>query len=364
MNILLFFLILIALVLVHELGHFAAAKHFGIRVDEFGFGFPPKLFGKKIGETEYTFNLLPFGGFVRIFGESPQEGVADDASRARSFIHKPKSTQALVLVAGIISNIILAWVLLSAGYMAGMPVSTEYRGFGAVENVHTTIANVLKESPAALAGLQANDVVTDVFVAETHAAGLSPESIQTFIKEHQNDAISIAYSRGGAGGEVRLRPQTGIAEGRAVIGIEMQESGTVALPFYLAPLEGARLTWNATGAIVKGLSSFFVKIFTGNANFSEVTGPVGLVGIVGDAADSSLVSLLSLIAFISINLAVINLIPFPALDGGRILFVAIEALKGSPIRAEVANVANAAGFALLILLMLLVTYHDIARLFI
>ncbi len=364
MSILLFFLILIVLVIVHELGHFAVAKYFGIRVDEFGFGFPPKLWGKKIGETEYTFNALPFGGFVRIFGEAPHEGELDDTSRARSFIHKPKSVQALVLIAGIVCNILLAWVLLSAGYMIGMPVSTDYRGFGTVENVRTTIASVVKDSPAALAGLQANDGITGMSVAETPSSGLSPESIQTFIKAHQNDELLIAYTRSGTDGEVRLRPQTGIVEGKAVVGIEMQESGIAVMPPYLAPLEGARLTWNATGAIAKGLSSFFVKIFTGNANFSEVTGPVGLVGIVGDAASFGIVSLLSLIAFISINLAVINLIPFPALDGGRLLFVAIEALKGSPLRPEITNVANMAGFALLILLMLLVTYHDILRLFI
>ena len=362
MSIFLFFVILIALVVVHEFGHFAVAKWAGIRVDEFGFGFPPKLWGKRLGETEYSFNALPFGGFVRIFGENPEEVEAAGGSPERSFTHKPKTIQTLVLVAGVAMNMLFAWFLLSVGYTIGMPVPGDYEGLGEVRDRHTAIMRVVEHSPAQVAGLASGDTIAAVSSKGEKPEALTPESIQTFIAAHQDDSISFTYEREGAEGEVSITPQAGLVEGKAVVGIEMDEIGTAVVPFYLAPLEGARLTWNATQAITTGLFSFFKNLFMGAASFSEVTGPVGLIGIVGSAASFGLVPLLSLIALISINLAIINLIPFPALDGGRLLFVVIEAIKGSPIRPQIAGTANMIGFALLIVLMLLVTYHDIVRL--
>src|SRR6185369_5273376 len=163
MNILLFIIILLVLVIVHEAGHFFTAKSFGIRVDEFGFGFPPKLFGIKKGETEYTVNLLPIGGFVKIFGENPDDENTNGPDAARSFVHKAKWKQALVLVAGVVMNFLLAWFLFSVGFMSGLPTSVSATSEGyKVYDVHTTIISISPKSPAEAAGLKSGDKIFSV----------------------------------------------------------------------------------------------------------------------------------------------------------------------------------------------------------
>ena len=163
MPILIFIIILLVLVLVHEAGHFFVAKKFGIRVDEFGFGFPPKLFGKKYGETEYTLNALPLGGFVKIFGENPDEENTNGPDAKRSFVNKPKWQQALVLFAGIFANFLLAWLLLSFGFMSGLPTSvgSEPKGY-ALEDVHLVVVSVSKDFPAEVAGLKSGDKINSL----------------------------------------------------------------------------------------------------------------------------------------------------------------------------------------------------------
>src|SRR5882757_7922376 len=161
MFILFFILILVVLIIVHEFGHFIVAKLFKIRVDEFGIFFPPRLFAIKRGETEYSFNSLPLGGFVKIFGENYDEGHGN----ARSFVSKPRYVQAAVIVAGIVFNLIFAWLVLSAGYMAGLPTPVDHQGFGAVQNVEVLVTGVLPGSPAEKAGLVAGDKIQKVQTA-------------------------------------------------------------------------------------------------------------------------------------------------------------------------------------------------------
>jgi regulator of sigma E protease len=155
MSILLFIVILLALILVHELGHFAVAKLFSIRVDEFGVGFPPRLFGIRRGETDYTVNALPFGGFVRIYGEDDSEASDPGADRDRSMAHKPRYAQVLVLAAGVFMNIVAAWLILSVGYVAGLPAAVGDYGLGEVTDAHVTVLGVAPGSPAEAAGLSA-----------------------------------------------------------------------------------------------------------------------------------------------------------------------------------------------------------------
>jgi regulator of sigma E protease len=362
MNILIFVIILLVLVLVHEFGHFFTAKRFGIRVDEFGFGFPPKLFGIKKGETEYTFNLLPIGGFVKIFGENPDEENMNGPDASRSFVNKPKYQQAIVLFAGIFANFLLAWLLFSIGFMSGLPISVgnEPKGYQA-SDVHLVVVSVLPGSPAETSGLKSQDKIVYIKSNEFVTDHISPETIKSFVA--LGNKIEIGYLRGKdtTYNMTEIMPKN--ENGNLSIGIAMDQIGVLKLPVFKAFWEGMRLDWSVTKDTVVGLYGLIKGALQGKGSFSAVTGPVGMVGIVGDAYQFGFAYLLSFAALISVNLAIINLVPFPALDGGRLLFLLIEKIKGSPMNPKFANTANLVGFALLILLMLFVTYHDVVKLF-
>lgn len=360
MSIILFIVILAILILVHEFGHFIAAKRAGIRVDEFGIGFPPRLWSKTVGETTYSVNAFPIGGFVKIFGENPDEESLHGADSQRSFVHKSKFIQAWVVSAGVIFNLLLAWLLLSLGFMVGIPYSPDDTVNGSrVVNAELTITQVLPNSPAATAGLQVGDKIRSLSSGKDVLAATDMTSVQKFIAGHEK--VDLTYARGGATNTTSLSTKEGLVEGKRAIGISMDMAGTLRLPPHQALYAGAEATVVLTGATAVGIGSFFMNIFKGAADFSQVSGPVGIVGVVGASAALGFVHIVSLMALISINLAVINLLPFPALDGGRLLFIIIETIKGSPLKPAIANTANGIGFILLILLMIVVTYNDIVK---
>ncbi len=356
MSILIFFIILLVLVLVHEFGHFSTAKGFGIRVDEFGFGFPPKLFGKKFGETEYTFNLLPLGGFVKIFGENTDEENTSGPDSARSMVNKAKWKQAIVLFAGILSNFILAWLLFSICLMSGLPASVGSAPPGyQVRDASLVVMSVLPGSPAEKAGLAEGDKIISVKSGPDALSEMNPDALKSFVLAHTNDVIDMSYERGDRLNQTAMTPDPSI-------GISMDEIGVIKLSFFPALWAGLKLDWSTAAATAAGLYSLIANSIAGHGSLSSVTGPVGLVGIVGEAYRFGFAYLLSFAALISVNLAIINLVPFPALDGGRLLFLLIEKIKGSRLNPNFANAANMIGFALIIIFMLFVTYHDIVRL--
>ncbi len=373
MSIIIFLIILLVLVLVHELGHFFSAKRFGIRVDEFGFGFPPKLFSFKKGETEYSFNLLPVGGFVKIFGENFEEadmlevGFLDKDSGekkdfSRSLVSKPKYQQAIVLFAGIFANFLLAWLLFSVGFMTGLPTSvgSEPEGYSA-KDVHLVVLSVLPGSPAEISGLKSGDKIVYIRSGKMDTDSINPETIKSYVTLGKK--IEIGYLRGKntAYNMVEITPKN--ENERYSIGISMDQIGTLKLPVLAAFWEGLVLDWSVTKGTVVGLYTLIKQGIMGTGSFDSVTGPVGMVSIVGNAYQFGFVYLLSFTALISVNLAIINLIPFPALDGGRLLFLLIEKIKGSRLNPKFANAANMVGFSILILLMLFITYHDVIKLF-
>ncbi|MFA6354956.1 MAG: RIP metalloprotease RseP [Candidatus Paceibacterota bacterium] len=375
MSIIIFIVILVVLVVSHEFGHFIVAKMNNIRVDEFSFGFPPKLFGKKIGETTYNFNLLPLGGYVKIYGENLDEadflevGFLDKEktpekveAEARSLAYKPKYIQALVLVAGVVMNFLVAWLLLSVGYMSGLPssVSTVPNG-EKVENQYLTITSVLKDSPAQTVGIKTGDKITMLKTEADYTENPTPENVKYFVKKHGAESINIKYIRANEPLELNVTPQMN-SDGVPTIGIAMDMIGTLKLPVHKAVWEGLKLTTDLTIGTAKGFYKLISDAVVGKGDMSAVTGPIGIVGVVGDAAKFGFIYLLSFTALISVNLAVINLLPFPALDGGRLLFLLIEKIKGSRINPKFANMANMIGFGLLMLLMVFITYKDIVKL--
>lgn len=362
MSIIIFLIVLTALVFVHELGHFLLAKAAKIRVDEFAIGFPPKILAFKRGETLYSINLVPFGGFVKIFGENPDEASISGPDSARSFINKHRGIQAAVLVAGVTANLIFAWILISLSLTFGL--TTSAGGYeGRITNPQVMIVSVSPNSPAGRAGLSVGDKILTIESAGKFDHAVSVEAVQQSIFNSNGQEISVTYERNQQKQTLDLLPEEGIIEGKKGIGVSLDLVGTLTLPPHEALIEGAKITYHLTLATAKSLYTFILNVFKGQGDFSQVTGPVGLVGLIGDASRTGGAYLLAFTAFISINLAVINLVPFPALDGGRLLLVAIEAVRRKTIHPKVSSILNGVGFALLILLMVLVTYKDIARLF-
>ncbi len=366
MNIVIFLIILLVLVIVHEFGHFFTAKGFGIRVDEFGFGFPPKLFGIKFGETLYSLNLLPIGGFVKIFGENPDDENTFGPDAERSFINKAKWKQAIVLFAGVFMNFLLAWFLFSFGFMSGFPTSvgSAISGYD-LEDVNLVIVFVSAKSPAEVAGLTSGDKILYISSGEDAVSDINPDTVKSFVVSHKGQEIEVGYTRGQDENVrfTRMTPVANTEDDKPIIGVSMDEIGIAKLPIFTALSEGMRLTISVTKETALGLYGLISEGIRGKGSFSSVMGPVGMVGIVGDAYQFGFVYLLSFVALVSINLAIINLLPFPALDGGRLFFLLIEKIKGSRINPKVVNTANTIGFGLLILLMLVVTYHDVIKLF-
>ncbi|MBU6426817.1 site-2 protease family protein [Patescibacteria group bacterium] len=372
-----FIVVLAVLIFVHELGHFLAARACGIRVDAFKIGFGPKIFSWQKGETEYGVNAIPFGGYVKIFGENPDGESISGPDSPRSFVNKPRWQQAIVLFAGVFFNFLFAWLLYSIVFAGGVTAATD--GFeqyaGRFHNERIMITYVEPGSPAEKAGIATGDTIDQVLMADgglpvvdnlntgTVSNGKISD-IQNLINGSGVSPVSIEYSTiGNVTKTVMVTPVKGIVEGKYAIGIAMQTVADFSLPLPTAIYEGAHYTAVLVKETAIGLYAFIANIFRGTPNFSDVAGPVGIAGIVGNAAEMGFKYLLMVTAIISLNLGVINLIPFPALDGGRILFVGLEGISRRRIPPKFANTVNAIGFALLILLMVAVTYKDIAKLF-
>jgi regulator of sigma E protease len=367
MSFILFLLILAVLIFVHELGHFSIAKLFKIRVDEFALGFPPTLIKKTCGETVYKLNIIPFGGYVSIFGENPDDESLNGPDAARSMGRKNRGIQAAVLVAGVVCNLIFAWILISLTLALGIsPTASFTSDSGADTSGKVLVAQVIEESPAAAGGLQAGDVIVGVTDGKQELSGttLTVESVQNLIAEKDLDPLTFEVVRGTETKEISVVPTTGIIADKPAIGISMDSGELVRVPWYRAPIEGFVTTIRATVLTAQGLWTFLVSAVQGTANFGQVAGPVGIIGMVGNASSSGVSYILFFTALISINLAIINILPFPALDGGRLLFVTIEAITRKNIPPGVANAFNAVGFIILITLMLVITYHDIVKMFI
>lgn len=365
MSVILFIVILFILVLAHEWGHFIVAKKNGIRVDEFGFGYPPraiKLFRRN--GTDFTLNWLPFGGFVKIFGENPDDENTNGPDKNVSFVHKKARVQAAVLVAGVVMNFLLAWVLLSVGYITGLPISEGSQPKDKVlANSQLLITDVSANSPASLSGLPAGSQIMELNKGNVVVKNPDTTQFKNFITNSEGSEIIVKYTNGidDNVSEVKITPQKNDA-GTPVIGVAIDMVGTLKLPIHEAFWQGLKLSVNITKSIVVSLGTLIGQAFVGKADITTLTGPVGIVKVVGQAYSYGLVYLLSFTAMISLNLAVINLLPFPALDGGRLFFLAIEKITRRKIPQKVFNWANAIGFFILIALMLLVTYHDIAKL--
>lgn len=332
------------LILAHELGHFLAAKKFGLFIEEFGFGLPPKIFGKKIGETIYSVNWLPFGGFVKMLGEN------GESVEPRSFSSISIGRRAIIIVSGVLMNFIFGWLALSFVFMLGLPQAV-------------IITETAKGSPAFDAGILAGDKIISVLNENQKIEGeiLTVNSFIKFIDENRGKKISVEIKRDGETLNFSLAPRVSPPKGEGALGVGLVEGGMAKMGFFGAFWEGFKTAILSVKTIAVSIFSLLIKAFVGKASLEQVAGPVGIVKITAQAGTLGFAYILQLMALISLNLAVINIFPFPALDGGRLIFLAIEKIKGSPLNHKFEKIANAAGFALLIFLMLAITIKDIIK---
>lgn len=357
-TILLFIFILGILILSHEFGHFIVAKKSGMRVDEFGFGFPPRIFGIKKGETLYSFNLFPIGGFVKIYGED-----GGNRNDKKSFSNKPIWVRFSTLTAGVIMNVLVAYLFFSFGHIIGTPTAVSPSASDIkFEEKSVQILGVVKNSPAELAGLKLADKIRSISSGESSIVIQEASEVREFIFEHEGESFIFSIERGDKIENIIVNSRKEFSREEGSVGIEFIDIGIVRYPWYSAFWEGLKTTVYTTKAMILAFSGTIKAVVSTGSLPGDIAGPIGIAVFTGTIKDLGFVYILQFIAIISLNLAILNIIPFPALDGGRVLFLLIEKIKGSPVSKKVEGFAHSTGFALLILLIILITFHDINNL--
>lgn len=349
------------LILAHEWGHFYSARVFGVKVEEFGIGFsgaefgfrfPPKLWVFLKNGVKYTINPLPFGGFVKIFGEH-----GEDEKDPASFASRKIWQRALIIGAGVVMNFLLAWVFFSGGAFFGVPqLADDSQG-------PVSIIGVEPQSPAENAGLKFGDTILELRSADLSLRVESEDDVRDFIQAYRGEEITLFLKRGSRVLEIKAIPRGHTPEGVGPLGISLGRLELYRVPWYWAPIEGVRTLWRSTVAVLFGFGSLIAELVTSGKTSADISGPVGIFFFADDTKNLGLAYFMQFIGILSVNLAILNVLPIPALDGGRLFFLLIEKIKGKKVSQHTENVIHSLGFIALIFLMVLVTYKDIARLF-
>lgn len=366
LHILVFIFVLAIVVLVHEWGHFFAARRFGMYVKEFGFGFPPRIWGKKKGETMWSINAIPLGGFVQIAGEDGEDAVpnskekapfSEDATQAdntktqeksdrevipqeRYFSSRPAWQRTIVLAAGVCMNFLLGWLLFSIVFAVGASGSV-------------VVTSVSPDSPAAIAGIKPNDVIYGFD---------SLDGFLSFVQDHQGEDVMFSVLHDGERQSIQMTPRSDVPEGQGPLGVGVVFGGFERVGIGQAIWEALVYSAHIFSIIFVLLFKLIASIFGGPSIVQNLSGPVGIYQATAQASGLGWVYLLNIIALISVNLAAINIFPFPALDGGRIVFLGLEKMKGGPVSVRVQQIVNASGFFIMIGLLIYVTLQDVWKL--
>ena len=350
-----FLVVLSALVFVHEFGHFVVARAAGMKVEEFGFGFPPRLFCVVRHGTTYSINWIPLGGFVKIKGESGEGAFETD-----SFINKKPWQRFLVLIAGVAMNFAFAWFLFFVGFMVGMPgaVSEDLSSSARVRNESITIVEVLPDSPAARAGIKAGDEIVSI---DCRVFGKDTQAKDYFAQNGSKGVSLIVLEESGEYKTSSLVSEQLNGLGGEGVGIGFISTGVVSYPFFHAVFRSAIATFETTVQIVVSFCSYIWSIVANSDVAIDLSGPIGIAVMTGQVAAMGYIYLLQFTAILSLNLAIINMFPFPALDGGRMLFLLIEKLRGRSLGARFEAAAHNLGFILLMCLVAVVTFKDLAN---
>jgi len=378
MDTLLIFIALLALlVLSHELGHFLVARWMGITVEEFGFGFPPRILGlakkgkkwlllrkekdfekikKKIKLPLYSLNLIPLGGFVKILGEDGGE-----KNNPNSFASKPVSKRFFVLIAGITMNFILGIFLLTAGHWLGFPELIDDNNVEA-KDPRVQVVEVLSDSPAQKAEIKTGDTIRSITSSQGEKVKINKISdLQENSNKWAGEEITLEVTRGDDTYRMKTTPRVDAAPDEGALGLSLARTGIVRYPILSAFVVSIERSINLIVLMLSYLGTLISSIFTQEEVNVELAGPVGIVVLTNQMKEMGWAYLLQFAAFLSINLAFINLFPLPALDGGRIIFLIVEKIKGKPVNAKVEQVIHAIGLYLLLFLMLFISFKDVFR---
>lgn len=339
------------LIFIHELGHFLVAKRSGVLVEKFSIGFGPKLFSKTVGETEYALSAIPLGGFVKMYGESLESEVEEEL-KDRSFAHKSLKARFAIVFAGPFFNFMLAVFIYALIFMAGTP------------RFLASVGGTVESSPAAEAGLVEGDIILAMDGSEVRYW----DEMSQYISQKPGEAINLEIDRDDKIINISVTPN--IVTDKNIFGEEVQV-GRIGIT--RGELSETVRTLNPITAIGKGFTQTYkvselmimgvVKIFQSVVPADSLGGPIMIVQMAKDSAESGIISFLSFMAIISINLAILNLLPIPVLDGGHLMFFTVEAITRRPVSVKVREYANMVGLTLLIMVMFFAFYNDIMRFF-
>ncbi len=344
------------LIFFHELGHFIVAKLVGVKVLKFSLGFGPKILGKKIGDTEYLLSAIPLGGYVKPLGEEPGEEIGE-ADKLRAFNYQPVWKRIAIVVAGPVFNLVLAFLIFTVFLGLKLPVAIPE-----LDSITTTIENVSEDSPAMEAGMQSNDVIESIDGKDVHDWN---EMAEVF-SQNPGKELSLKVRREGSLIDIAVTPKPttvknedgeDVVIGRIGISKKLDAQVIESTSILSAPFKGIQAVY---GWCVLTLE-VVVKLFTGGLSAKQIGGPILIVDAAAKAASVGAFTYFNFIAIISINLAILNLLPVPVLDGGHVMFLSIEALRGKPLSEKIMILANKIGMSLLLLLIAFVFYNDIVR---
>jgi regulator of sigma E protease len=356
------FVSLIALMIIHEYGHFIIAKKFGVKVEEFGVGYPPRIWGKKIGETVYSINWLPLGAFVRIYGE---EGGVDDL---RSFQNLKIWKRVLIVIGGVAAFWAAAIVIFTIVFAMGADLPVGDQDAPGMTNAQVKIISVSQNSPAGQAGVQVGDAVKEMKVSGVTIKINKIAEFQTVTADNKGKAIVLTVERAGKNIDLNITPRLNPPAGEGSVGVGLERMATLIkkTSWYMAPVQGVVYTWQTTVTALVGLYNTFSGLFSskGLPEGAAFAGPIGITVFLANAASYGAGFFLYFIGTIAVLVAIFNLFPIPALDGGKLVFLLLEKIKGKPVSVQVEQWITMIFFIILITLSLFITVKfDIPRLF-
>lgn len=352
-TILVFLIILSILVLIHELGHFFVAKKMGIKVEEFGFGLPPRAFGIKKGETVYSLNWLPIGGFVKLYGEDEAGGgKIRNSDNKRAFFTRPVWQRSLVVVAGVIMNFLLSVAIIS--YLFGVS-GVRLPGDKVI------VTDVIKGAPADEAGIRKDDVIE----ALNGIKITNSSQLINITKEHLGEEVVLKIRNPKPETRsIKVTPRKKYPQNQGPMGVAISQNIiTKKYPWYEAPVVGTKESLKISWLIIASLGKTVYDLTFQGEVPKGVAGPVGIAQLTGQFVKVGPLAVLSFMSILSLNLAILNILPIPALDGGRLFFILVEGVTGRKISQKLESKAHAVGMAVLLSLIALITINDIIRFF-